>query len=139
MSSLWHARLTSAFLCLFLASPAQALDQDIKDLMQELLRGMAAIQEGILMDDYTKIATNAEAIVYHRGPNADARLAISNELGIEVPTFQILNDSVRRKARTLKQAAEDNDQKDVLNAYNELTKACTRCHNNYRKRLRRIN
>jgi len=139
MNSLWHTRLTSAFLCLFLASPAQALDQDIKELMQELLQGMAAIQAGILMDDYRKIATNAEAIVYHRGPNADARMAISNELGMEARTFQILNDSVRRKARTLKQAAEDADQEDVLDAYNELTKACTHCHNSYRKRLRRIN
>ncbi len=138
MSNPLHQYIISILLCLLFASPVHSNDMDIRDLMRTLLHNMQQVQEGLLIDDYPKIATNAEAIIYHRGPSPDARLAISNELGMEARTFQILNDNVRRKARLLKRAAEKFDQEASLDAYTELTEACTNCHNAYRKRLRRL-
>ncbi len=138
-----HKKIRVLLLCVGLscvAVTAQAQDDvSLKSIMRGMLANMESIVEGIMVEDYPLISAKAEGIIYHGGQSPAKRLALSRELGIEVMTFKMFDDSVRRYAKMVKKAALNRDRKGVLEAYAKLTQACTSCHSSYRERIRNIN
>lgn len=128
----------AALLCLMTAMPGQAQEQSFKETMRGLLAESQAIVEGIMREDYGKVATMAEAIAFHQSPSPGKRMAIINELGMEAVSFNLFEDNLRSYASKVKKAAEQHDQKRVIESFAEMMKSCTTCHNSYRKRLRTL-
>ncbi len=112
-------------------------DKDLKATMTGLLVNMQTIMEGIMRDDYHQISNMAEDIAFHPEPSPQKRMEIARELGIEMLTFKMFRDSLRQSALELKKAAEKESQQSVIEAYTDLIKNCSACHNNYRKQLRK--
>jgi len=130
--------LITILLCLTIATPSQAEEQTLKETMRGVLGNTQAIVEGLMIDDYSKIASNAEAIAFHQSPSPSKRMAILNELGMESMTFTLYDDGLRKHATKLKKAAENRDQKEVMSTLADMMASCANCHNTYRKRLRTI-
>ncbi len=129
--------LCLALFCIALPTHAQD-DASLKSIMRDMLDNMERIIEGIMVEDYALISAKAEGIIYHGGQSPTKRLKLSQELGIEVMTFKMFDDSVRRYAKMVKKAALNQDHKELLEAYAKLTQACTSCHSSYRERVRNI-
>jgi cytochrome c556 len=138
----WSSRLAAALittlLCLTITTPSQAEEQTLKETMRGLLINTQAIVEGVMREDYAKIASMAEAIAFHQSPSPSKRMAILNELGMESMTFTLFDDGLRKHATKLKKAAEQRDQEEVMETLADMMQSCTNCHNSYRKRLRNL-
>ena len=132
------AALITTLLCLTITTPSLAEEQTLKETMRGLLGNTQAIVEGVMREDYAKVASMAEAIAFHQSPSPSKRMAILNELGMESMTFTLYDDSLRKHAAKLKQTAEKGDQKEVMSALADMMQSCTNCHNSYRKRLRTL-
>lgn len=130
--------LMAALPLLLAAVTARAADPPFRETMLGLLRSSQGAVEGIMREDYARVAAMAEAIAFHEGPSPNRRMAIFNELGIEAMSFTLLDDDLRTKARALKKAAEGRDQKAVIGRFGEVMQSCANCHNSYRKRLRTL-
>lgn len=132
------ATLVTSLLILLMATSSQAEEQSFKETMIGLLGNTQAIVEGIMREDYDKITTMAEAIAFHPSPSPGKRMAILNELGMESVSFTLFQDNLRNNALKVKKAAEQRNQKRVIESLSEMMQSCTNCHNSYRKRLRTL-
>ena len=138
MQKKFRALLLCVGLACVVVSPVQAQEEaSLKSIMRGMLESMERIVEGIMVEDYALISAKAEGIIYHGGQSSAQRLALSRKLGIEVMTFKMFDDSVRRYAKIVKKAALSQDRKAVLSGYAKLVQACTSCHSSYRERIRK--
>lgn len=104
----------------------------LRTIMVSHARDMAELMSAIMILNYPRIEAGAEAIVNDvslaRPLTGDA-----TELNSALPErFFVLQDDLRKQARTLRDAAQHLSAFEVADAYGELSETCVRCHGTYR-------
>lgn len=108
---------------------------DLKEIMQGLRDNLVEISDGLLTDDFEKIAHGADAIAAHpRIPPWQVKL-VAAELGSEMPAFKRLDTVVHDLSLEIRAAATTHNRDDAISAYQRLLEGCLACHSTYKERV----
>ena len=122
----------------FVLVPAIALTGEatsLKEIMQGLRNNLVEISDGLLVDDYDKIARGAIAIAEHpRIPAAQVQL-VARELGEKMPAFKRIDTLVHDLALEIDVAAKARDRNAAISGYAQLIEGCFACHATYKDRV----
>jgi hypothetical protein len=97
----------------------------VKELMQKKLANSQKVLEGIVLNDFDRIGTNASELI-----------AISKAAEWRVhktPQYEVYSNDFRRNAETLAEAARAKNGDAAALAYVELTLSCVKCHKHVRE------
>jgi hypothetical protein len=113
--------------------PSEA--DDLKEIMQGLRNNLVEISDGLLIDDFEKIAHGADAIAGHpQIPPWQVKL-VAAELGSEMAAFKRLDTLVHDLSLEIKAAATSHDRDDAISSYQRLLEGCLACHSTYKERV----
>ncbi len=132
--------IKAASLMLIFASSVSMTSEanDLKEIMQGLRNNLAVIADGLLTDDFEKIAQGADAIADHpQIPPGQVQL-VAAELGSEMPAFKQLDTLVHDLSLEISAAATAHDRDDALSAYQRVLEGCLACHSAYKERVAAI-
>ncbi len=108
---------------------------DLKGIMQGLRNNLVEISDGLLTDDFEKIAHGADAIAGHpRIPPWQVKL-VAAELGSEMAVFKELDTLVHDLSLEISAAATAHDRDDAISGYQRLLEGCLACHSTYKERV----
>ena len=108
---------------------------DLKEIMQALRNNLVDISDGLLTDDFEKIAHGADAIADHpRIPPWQVKL-VAAELGPEMAAFKGLDTVVHDLSLEIRAAATAHNRDGAIAAYQQLLEGCLACHSSYKARL----
>jgi hypothetical protein len=108
---------------------------DLKEIMQGLRNNLVDISDGLLTDDFEKIAHGADAIAGHpQIPPSQVKL-VAAELGSEMATFKQLDTLVHDLSLEITAAATTHDRDDAISGYQRLLEGCLACHGSYKERV----
>ncbi len=108
---------------------------NLKEIMQGLRNDLVAITDGLLVDDFEKIAQGADAIAGHpQIPPGQVKL-VAAELGSEMATFKQLDTLVHDLSLEISAAAGAHDRDGVVSAYQRMLEGCLACHSTYKDRV----
>ncbi len=127
----------AASLILIFASSVSMTNEanDLKGIMQGLRNNLVDISDGLLMDDFEKIAVGAEAIAGHpQIPPGQVKL-VAAELGSEMAAFKQLDTLVHDLSLEIKAAAATHNRDDAIAGYQRLLEGCLACHSAYKERV----
>ena len=123
------------FLFSIVASSATAADTDLKEIMQGLRDDVVEITDGLLTDDFTRVAQGAVRIANHpRIPSEQIQL-VAAELGIEMAAFKQIDTSVHDLSLSIAAAAEEQDGDRAIADYQRMLSSCLACHDAYKDRV----
>jgi cytochrome c556 len=107
----------------------------LKEIMQGLRDNLVEISDGLLTDDFGRVARGANAIAEHpRIPPNQVQL-VAAELGEEMPAFKQMDHRVHHLSLEIKAAAEALDRAAVIAAYQHMFDGCIACHDAYKDRI----
>jgi hypothetical protein len=107
----------------------------LKEIMQGLRNNLVDISDGLLTDDFEKIAHGADAIAGHpRIPPWQVKL-VAAELGSEMAAFKRLDTRVHDLSLEIKAAATTHNRDNAISGYQRLLEGCLACHNTYKGRV----
>jgi hypothetical protein len=134
-----HKKILIEAACLMLIfAPAVGLTSDaadLKEIMQGLRNNLIDISDGMLTDDFEKIALGAGAIAGHpRIPPWQVKL-VAAELGSEMAAFKSIDTLVHDLSLEIKVAATAHNRDDVISGYQRLLEGCLACHSAYKERV----
>ncbi len=134
-----HTKTYCYFLMVFslsiIALSATAAESNLKVIMQGLRDDVVEITDGLLMDDFTKVAHGAVRIANHaRIPDDQIRL-VAAELGAEMATFKQIDNSVHDLSLSIAAAAEEKDRDRAIADYQRMLSSCLACHAAYKERV----
>lgn len=95
------------------------------ELMQKKLVHSQKILEGIALNDFEKIAKNAEELI-QISKTAQWRV-------IDTPRYQVFSNDFRNIAETLIQNSKDRNIDAAALSYVDLTLSCVKCHKHVRE------
>jgi hypothetical protein len=108
---------------------------DLQEIMQGLRDNLVEISDGLLTDDFEKIAHGADAIAGHPPiPPRQVKL-VAAELGSEMAAFKQLDTLVHDLSLEIGAAASTHDRDDAISGYQRLLEGCLACHNIYKERV----
>jgi hypothetical protein len=108
---------------------------ELKEIMQGLRNNLVDISDGLLTDDFEKIAHGADAIADHpRIPPSQVKL-VAAELGSEMATFKQLDTLVHNLSLEISAAATTHNRDDAISGYQQLLEGCLACHSAYKERV----
>ena len=108
---------------------------DLKEIMQGLRNNLVDISDGLLTDDFEKIAHGADAIADHpRIPPSQVKL-VAAELGSEMAAFKRLDTVVHDLSLEIRAAATAHDRDEAIAGYQRLLEGCLACHSTYKERV----
>ncbi len=108
---------------------------DLQEIMQGLRNNLVEISDGLLTDDFEKIAHGADAIAGHpRIPPWQVKL-VAAELGSEMAVFKELDTLVHDLSLEISAAATAHDRDDAISGYQRLLEGCLACHSTYKERV----
>ncbi|MFN4261232.1 MAG: hypothetical protein ACK4RK_18240 [Gemmataceae bacterium] len=106
-------------LCLPLADSG-AQEDKVDELMKKKLTHSQQILEGIALNNFDKIAANADDLVL---------ISKATEWRVvKSPQYELHSNDFRRSAITLAQMARDKNLDGATLAYLDMTMSCVRCH-----------
>ena len=107
----------------------------LKEIMQGLRNNLVEISDGLLTDDFEKIAQGADGIAGHsRIPPGQVKL-VAAELGSEMAAFKQLDTLVHDLSLEIGAAATAHDRDDAISGYHRLLDGCLACHSTYKNRV----
>jgi hypothetical protein len=134
-----YTKTYSYFLMIFLISiialSAAAADTNLKVIMQGLRDDVVEITDGLLTDDFTKIAQAAARIANHARIPPDQIQLVAAELGTEMAAFKQIDTSVHELSLSIAAAAEDKDRDRAIADYQRMLSGCFACHAAYKDRV----
>ncbi len=108
---------------------------ELKEIMQGLRNNLIDISDGLLTDDFEKIAHGADAIADHpRIPPWQVKL-VAAELGSEMAVFKQLDTRVHDLSLEIGAAAATHDRDSAISGYQRLLEGCLACHSTYKERV----
>lgn len=122
MKKSWIVVALAAGVALFLVpSRAVSLQQDnVEKFMQQKLKHSQNIMEGLCIEDFEMIATNAKKLsALSKAADWDA---------IKTPEYAILSNEFRRLTDDLSKAAENENLDGATLAYVAMAVKCVNCH-----------
>ena len=112
-----------------------AAEANLKGIMQGLNEDVTAVVDGLLTDDFEKVATAANRIASHPRIPADQVQRVAAELGQEMATFKQFDMSVHDLALSMAAAAEAHDSGRLISDYQNMLANCLACHAAYKDRV----
>jgi hypothetical protein len=97
---------------------------EVGRLMRKKLESSQKVLEGVAVNDFDKIADNAEALI-----------ALSKEAqwkAVSTPQYELYSNDFRRTADALSKHAKEKNLDAATLDYVELTLTCVRCHKHVR-------
>jgi len=126
---------------IFMLVPTIALTGEattLKEIMQGLRNNLVDISDGLLMDDFERVARGAVAIAEHpRIPAAQVQL-VAQELGPEMMAFKQLDTRVHDLSLEISAAARALDRGAAMSGYQRMIEGCFACHDAYKERVAAI-
>ena len=107
----------------------------LKEIMQELRRNFLEVSDGLLLDNFDRVAKGALAIAEHPRIPPEQIERVANELGPEMPVFKNFDVQVHELSLEIYKAAKEGDQVAARSAYLGMISACIDCHTAYRERV----
>jgi hypothetical protein len=108
---------------------------ELKGIMQGLRNNLVEISDGLLIDDFEKMAHGADAIAGHpQIPPWQVKL-VAAELGSEMGVFKQLDTLVHDLSLEISAAATTRDRDDAISGYQQLLEGCLACHRTYKERV----
>lgn len=133
------SKLIAAALAAWLALPgAPALADTAKPLalrgiMQELGQHMQTVALGIAREDWGLVAKTAPLIAKHPQPPFKEKTRILAFVGTDMGRFKRHDHNTHEAAQALGQAAEKQDGRAVITAFQAVQTSCLDCHHEFRK------
>lgn len=131
-------RLMRAATLVFVFAPTVAITGDtttLQDIMQGLRDNLVEISDGLLMNDFERVARGATAIADHpQIPAAQVQL-VAAELGPEMAAFKQLDNRVHNLSLETNGAAKALDRDTAISSYQRLLEGCLACHRTYKERV----
>jgi len=110
-------------------------ENELMGIMQGLRNNLVDISDGLLTDDFEKIAHGADAIAGHpQIPPGQVKL-VAAELGSEMAAFKQLDTLVHDLSLEISAAATTHDRDDLISGYQRLFEGCLACHSTYKERV----
>lgn len=126
------------FLALILVtSNVKAEEPRLQTLMATMGGYAQMMLTGILYDNFQVIEEAVAWVNDHPEPTADLQ-KIKDELGLEAVRFKMYDKQAHNAANAMGEAARQRDMKAVSKHYGKMIKSCTKCHEAFRDRLRRV-
>ena len=107
----------------------------LREIMQGLRNNLVDISDGLLTDDFERIAHGADAIASHPQIPAWQVKIVASELGSEMATFKRLDTLVHDLSLEIGAAATAHDRDDAISGYQRLLEGCLACHSSYKERV----
>jgi hypothetical protein len=124
-----QVRYALVLLALAVALPAsQGEDREpakLHELMQRKLEHSQKVLEGVALNDFGKIAENAQDLI-RISKLAEWRV-------LKTPQYELYSNEFRRNAETLAARAKEKNLDGAALAYVEMTLTCVRCHKHVRE------
>lgn len=130
---------TFSFVVIFAtALVAAAATPDLKEIMQGLRVESVEIADGLLTDDFDRVAIGAGNIANHaRIPQEQVQL-VAAELGAEMATFKQFDNLVHESSVSIAAAAKEKDRDRAIADYHRMLDGCFACHAAYRERVANV-
>jgi len=125
----------SVSLLLTIAFVASANESNLKEIMQGLRDDSVAVADGLLTDDFSKVAKAADRIANHAQIPPEQVQLVAAELGPEMATFKGFDTTVHDLSLSIVMAAERNDRDKAIEDYQSMLNGCFGCHAVYRERV----
>ncbi len=134
-----HTKSYTYFLMAFsisvFAFAVTAAELNLKTIMQGLRDDVVEITDGLLTEDFTKVADGAVRIANHaRIPDEQIQL-VAAELGPEMATFKQFDMSVHDLSLSIATAAEEKDRSRAIADFQSMLAGCLACHAAFRERV----
>lgn len=107
--------------------------------LKEIMRGLQAntdhIVEGLLTDDFDKVAGAADLIADHPQIPPEQVKLVAAELGAEMPAFKQFDTLVHDLSLVIAAAAREGDRDQAIRNYHQMLDGCFACHTAYKDRV----
>jgi hypothetical protein len=134
-----HIKIYCCLLIVFsisvIALSATAAEPNLKVIMQGLRDDVVEITDGLLTDDFTKVAHGAVKIANHARIPDDQIQLVAAELGAEMAAFKQIDTSVHELSLSIAVAAEEKDRDRAIADYQRMLSGCLACHAAYKDRV----
>jgi len=120
---------------LAVALPTAAADPSLKQIMQGLRDDLFEIADGLLVDDFDKVADGAAGIAGHAQIPPEQIQLVAGELGAEMSTFKQFDNLVHDLSLAIAAAAEERDRDRAIENFQRMLDGCMACHAAYRERV----
>lgn len=117
--------LGALLLCLPAVSGDDKQPAKVNDLMQKKLQHSQKLLEGIVLNDFDKMAKHAEELI------SLSKLAEWKVL--KTPKYEVYSNEFRRTAQTIVDEAKAQNLDGATLAYLDLTMNCVKCHKHVRE------
>jgi len=110
----------------------------LKEIMQDLRDSLGEITDGLLVDDFDRIATGAMGIVEHAPIPPSQVSQIADELGPEMAAFKLFDEKVHGLSLSMATAASEHDRNTVMRDYQRMVEGCLACHMTFKNRVSEV-
>ena len=107
----------------------------LKEIMQGLRENLIEISDGLLVDDFEKIARGATGIAEHPQISTAQKQLVATELGEEMASFKQLDTHVHDLSLEIHAAAKALDRDAATSGFQQLIEGCFACHYKYEERI----
>ena len=107
----------------------------LKEIMQGLRADTSEIGDGLLIDDFARVASAADKIASHPQIPPQQVALVAAELGAEMPAFKQFDTVVHDLSLSIANAARDEDRARAISEYHRMLDGCFACHAAYRERV----
>lgn len=118
------------------AAPGEG--QTLLVIMRQLSVDMAAVSQGLWLEDWETMTDRSGALAAHAPIAAEEIERIHGILGGEMPAFEELDEAVHQASVRMHEAAEARDMDGFVDAFTESQRGCVSCHTRFRDRLRTV-
>ncbi len=130
-----YSYLLMVFLISIIAMSATAAEPNLKLIMQGLRDDVVEITDGLLTDDFARVAQGAVRIANHPRIPPDQIQLVAAELGTEMAAFKQIDTSVHELSLSIAAAAEAKDRARAIADYQRMLSGCLACHVAYKDRV----
>ena len=110
----------------------------LKEIMQGLRDNLVGITDGLLVDDFDRIANGAMGIAQHAPITASQKTQIADDLGPEMAAFKLFDQQVHGLSMSMATAARDHDRNAVMRDYQLMVEGCLACHVTFKNRVSEV-
>lgn len=116
-------------------SADSATDTNLKTIMQGLRNDTSIVLDGLLIDDFSAIASATSNIADHPEIPPEQVALIAAELGPEMAAFKQFDILVHDLSLEIQSAALDSNRSRAISNYQQMVSTCLACHASFRERV----
>lgn len=114
---------------------ATAAEPGLKEIMQDLRDNLVEITDGLLADNFDRVAQGATGVAQHAPISAPQAKQIAAALGPEMPAFRQFDEQVHALSLAIASAASDQDRDAVTVNYRRMVDGCLACHSAFKEQV----